>query len=244
MAAFPPVNITSIKSVIPAYLYEEYNDDDALQAIFDAYNQMTQAYLDWFNTTPLAVYTSDNISGLLLDWIAQGIYGTVRPALPNGGNKDLGMYNTLAFNTGTYNEFEIIGPQVLYQTTDDVFKRILTWNFYKGDGFGFSVPWLKRRVMRFLLGADGTAPGIDNAYQISVTFGANNSVTIRILNGIRTVIGGALFNSNLFNTFGYDELATSFQRLAPLSEAAVFKAAVDGGILNLPFQYTYTVVVD
>ena len=40
--------------------------------------------------------------------------------------------------------------------TDDVFKRILTWHFYKGDGKNFSVRWLKRRIWRFLQGANGT----------------------------------------------------------------------------------------
>lgn len=244
MSDFPPTDITSIKKIIPAYLYDQYSDDDDLQAMFDAYNQMAQAYLDWFNTTPLAIYTNDNITGALLDWLANGIYGQERPALPNGGTRNVGPFNTYGFNDTPYDAFDIIGPQTLFVTTDDVFKRIITWNFFKGDGFYFDVLWLKRRVMRFLSGTNGTNPPIDNTYQVSVTFGVDNAITIRLLNGIRTPISGALFNTNAFNTSMFDELDTSFQQFTPLAFAAIFKAAVDAGVLNLPFQYTYTVVID
>ena len=241
---FPPLGPPYIKSILPAYLYEEYADDEDLQAFFAAYNSMAQVYLDWFNTTPLAVYTDPNISGLLLDWVAEGLYGQERPALPNGNTRNVGPFNTLGFNVGQFDEYEIIGPQTLFVTTDDVFKRIITWNFYKGDGLYFDVAWLKRRVMRFLLGINGTAPAIDNTYQVSVTFGVDNAITIRILNGLRTVTGGSLFDGGAFDSFGFNQINTRFQQFAPLAMAPIFKSAMDTGVLNRPFQYTYTVVIN
>ena len=76
-------------------------------------------------------------------------------------------------------------------TMDDVLKRSLTWHFYKGDGRYFDVRWLKRRVMRFLEGVDGTDQGTASTYDVSVVFAAGYSVTI---DAQRVNITGAIYH--------------------------------------------------
>lgn len=51
------------------------------------------------------------------------------------------------------------------------------------------------------------------------------------------------FNSLEFNTLPFNGLETVFQDYVPLEFAPVFKAAVDGGALQLPFQFTWIVTV-
>ncbi|EFS0967437.1 hypothetical protein HYB28_002684, partial [Salmonella enterica] len=51
---------------------------------------------------------------------------------------------------------------------DDYFKRILTWNFYKGDGSHFCINWFKRRLARFIHGANGIDPPVQSTFDISV----------------------------------------------------------------------------
>jgi hypothetical protein len=119
----------------------------------------------------------------------------------------------------------------------------MTWNFYKGDGRTFSVRWLKRRVMRFLTGANGTDPGVDNTYQISVTFGPSNDVTIRLVAGLREITAGAIYNRAGFNTQPFNGLRTVYTAYAPLLDGEIFKSAVDAGVLQMPFQFTWTVVI-
>ena len=240
--AFPPPGPTTVTKVIPAFLYQEYNDDDDLQAFFRAFNELSQEDVDWFVEVGLPLYPG--LSGGLLDRVAAGLYGMLRPALPTGRNRNVGPLNTWGPNALVVplNVEKKVGNQNFVATTDDVFKRILTWHFFKGDGKVFTVPWLKRRVMRFLFGAGGVDPGIDNTYPVSVTFGAGNEVDINLLNGKRTVVGGALPNRFGPNSFApLNSMRTTFASHPPLPLAATFKAAVDSGALELPFQFTYVV---
>ena len=166
----------------------------------------------------------------------------VRPSLSSGRNRDLGPLNTYGFNVLALNTRRSVGPQNVTITTDDIFKRIMTWNFYKGDGHEFNVRWLKRRIMRFLTGPDGSAPNVDQTYIISVTFGAEGSVSIRIANGSRIILGGALYNRFGFNAIAYNALRTQFvPGPNPLPYQAIFKEAVESGVLQLPFQYQFSV---
>jgi len=231
------------ETVIPSYLYIQYNDDDDLLAFVEAYNQTAQEFISWFASANLPVYTAVTIAGALLDWVALGLYGIARPVLPAAKSRDLGPFNTFMFNTLPPNGRKMIDPGTYYITTDDVFKRVITWNFYKGDGRTFNVRGLKRRVMRFLTGENGVDPGVDNTYQISVTFGVDSQATIRLVSGIRNVIGGALPNTFACNARPPNQLVTTWTQYAPLEYGEIFKAAVDGGALQLPFQYTWTVVI-
>lgn len=239
---FPPSGPTSLLKTINAYLYVQYNDDDDLQAFFAAYNTLTQQYVDWFNQINLPVYTSDTVTGALLDWVAQGLYtNAARPTLASGRNTNLGPLNTFQLNQIALNSFKVIGPSDLSVTSDDIYKRIITWNYYKGDGKQFNIRWLKRRIMRFLLGTNGTDINPNTTYQVSVTFGVNSEVSIRLINGFRNVVGGALLNRFQLNTKYLNELQTTFTNLVPLQNVAFLKEAIDSGALQLPFQFTYNV---
>jgi hypothetical protein len=240
---FPPEGPTTLKKVLPSYLYQEYNDDDNLQGFVAAQNEITQGDVDWFVNIGLPVYTNPLIVGPLLDLVALGIYGMTRPALPSGYNRNIGPYNTFLFNQLDFNQELIIGNQNYYATSDDIFKRILTWHLYKGDGKVFDVQWLKRRIMRFLFGVNGTDPPVDNTYPISVTFGVGGQVNISIGLGKRTVVGGAIYNMMDFNGAYFNELDTTFDPGPAIPSALILKSAIASGALELPFQFTYVVNV-
>jgi hypothetical protein len=236
---WPPAGPTTRLETLPSYLYKEYNDDDTLQAFVDAQNAATQAYVDWFNGINLPIYTG--LSDSLLDWVAQGLYGISRPTLSTGVRRCVGPLNTWPANTVGCNQFYFTTPNDVSATTDDVFKRIITWHFFKGDGKYFNVQWLKRRIMRFLFGANGTdfeGP----AYQISVTFGANSQLNITILAGRRTFEKGAMCNFFGCNQYGPDAISTGLVTFTLPPLAYVFQEAAQSGALEMPFQYSPPVV--
>lgn len=231
-----------IKDLTPvaSYLYQQYSYDDTTQYLtpfFDAYNKTSQDNLDRINNLNLPIYWG--LSGKLLDWVALSLYGFERPVLPKGSSRTLGLYNANEINNFSYNEEYIEAPQTFYETTDDIFKRIITWNFYKGDGQQFDIQWLKRRVVRFLVG--GANPKIDEHWQVSVTFPLPGEVLIGIRNGISLGEGGSLFN-----TFEFDQTPlntnTKLIPLIPTDLAPVLASAVNAGVLQLPVGFTYTVV--
>lgn len=231
--------------ILPSYLYSQYTGHDStqyLQPFFDAYNTTAQQYLDQINNLNLPIYTRSSISGDLLDWVALGIYGLKRPVIPQGYYKNKGEYNTTHLNEGNYNALKKLAPSAFYNVTDDIFKRCITWNFYKGDGYQFNIRWLKNRIARFLGGVNGTDPKIDNTYQISVTFAATDVVNINIKKGILTSKGGALLD-----TFELDQVPinnpTFFKAYIPTDLFPILQAAINAGVLQLPFQYTYNLTL-
>ncbi len=166
-----------------------------------------------------------------------------RPSLSSGKNRDVGPLNTWAYNAIGYNVRRLVGPSDVTVTSDDIFKRIMTWNFYKGDGRTFNIPWLKRRIMRFLLGANGSAPNIDSTDIVSVTFGPG-IISIRIAGGSRKILGGAIYNRFGYNRMAYNALVTQFiSGPTPLKNDGVLKEAIDSGVLQLPFQYQFVVTI-
>lgn len=217
---WPPPSPTTVQKVIPSYLYVQYNDDVNLQALVTAYNTLAQQYLDWFNQNPLGVYTNTLMTSPMgsfgfLDWVLEGLYGIYRPTLVFGSITSTGTPNTYEPDESPYapNAFITTGGVSFYTTSDDIFKRILTWHFFKGDGQQFTIPWLKRRIKRFLIGTNGTAPNIGETYQISVTFESSTAVVINIT-----------WSNNI-----------------TLSNAQIFQAAVASSVVELPFQFTWTV---
>ena len=210
-SSFPPSSPTCLTKVLPSYLYVQYNDDSDLQAFVAAYNSATQSYVSWFNNINLPIYTQ--LTGALLDWVAQGLYGFTRPSLPTGLTNAVGAINTIVTNTHPYNYSKRATYTSFYVTTDDVFQRILTWNFFKGDGFQFSIPWLKKRVMRFLYGTAGAPLAFQQTYDVSVTFPSLGHCTIHIA-----------------------PLSGQIPATAPY-----LKSAVVSGAVNLPFQYSFAV---
>ncbi len=253
IGTFPPSGPTGLTATLPSYLYQQYTDDDSLQAFVIAYNQLTQEYVDWFNSINLPCYTQPQIYGLLLDWVAGGIYGIKRPVLSSGRPLVVGPYNTSYYNQpgAAYNIVEHVGPLNVAVTSDDVFKRIITWHFYKGDGKYMDVRWLKRRVARFLFGANGTDYE-GNTYQISVLFGDDGELNITILSGIRTMQMAAVFNyvpgivgsGSYYNrqANAYNSIASTFAAYAVPAMAVIFQEAVNTGALEMPFQFSPVIV--
>jgi hypothetical protein len=162
-----------IDKIIPSYPFVQYNDDPNIVAFFEAYNEIAQEYLDSLNGLNLPCWTSPTIIGDLLDWIALGIYGQERPLLQVSEDAIArGAYNTIEYNTIAYARMKNYVPGSASYVPDDYFKRILTWNFYKGDGLHFCIDWLKRRVARFIHGANGIDPPLQSTYDVSVTVDA------------------------------------------------------------------------
>jgi hypothetical protein len=208
-------------TTINSYLYQQYNDDDDLQALVDAYNQATQVYVTWFATIGLPIYTA--LSGPLLDWCAEGIYGLTRTSLASPASLALGPFNTETFGSDVFNGYTP-SARVVYALTDDLFQRILTWDFYKGDGKRFTLPWLKRRIMRFLLGVNGTDP---QPWLPGFQVGAEttNAISVVVVSHVLTVTI-------------YESLLSVYAEITP-AVLSVFQTAFLGGALELPLQYTY-----
>lgn len=230
-----------LEKIIPSFLYAQYSDDVDLQGFVKAQNKLAQEYLDWFNSFLLPIYTRDDISGDLLDWVGEGLYGVTRPALQESTGAFIGAVNTFLVNDLDANGARLIGESSASFLNDDFYKRVITWCFYKGDGTQFTVKWLKKRVQRFLFGVNGQNLEDDQTYRVSVTFGANDEVTITIPKGIRTLEAGALpntFDSNSQEALGYK---TSYTVYPPIPDVELLQLAIDQGILPLPFQYTFKV---
>jgi hypothetical protein len=246
--AWPPSGPTTLQTLIPSYLYKQYDDDDDLQAMFMSFNSFAQLYVTWFATVMLPVIANNpNVNGALLDWVAFGLYGFLRPVLPsNFITLDIGTFNTYALDTLAFNEFDHIGPSQFYSVNDDLFCRILIWHLLKGDGKLFSIRWLKRRIIRFLTGTNGGLGNVDNSYQVSVTFGAGNQVNINLQTvHFISAKAGAIFDASAFDTFAFNELSQVQVYTTPQSPyVQAFKAAVISGVLELPFQFTYVVNIN
>lgn len=213
IATFPPTG-PALTSIIPAYVYEQYYDDANIQSFIGAYNSMATTYLTWFNNINLPIYTGSQISGSLLDWVAQGLYGIARPTLALvKPSTSLGPFNTYTLDSILFNAGIANSTAIVLTATDDIFKRIITWSLYKADGKIFSVKWLKRRIMRFLAGVNGT-DYTGPTYQASVKFSAGNVINITLTSGP-----------------------------VELTAAAIFQVALLSGVLPIPFKYTPTVTI-
>lgn len=156
MGAIESFSTLPLQDVIYSYLYLQYSDDQDLQAFVASQNSLAQGYLDWFNSTPLGLYTSPNINGPLLDWIGNGVYGISRPVLSNQSSSMIAGYNSAAYNTVPYNGGTFTSSGSATLASDDIYKRAMTWDLYRGDGQVFTMGWLKNRVNRFLNGVNGT----------------------------------------------------------------------------------------
>lgn len=256
-----PVGIGSVgfaPRIIPSYAYQQYADDDDVRAFVRAFNELAQSYLDWDNAANLPIY--QGLYGAFLDWVALGLYGQRRPSLPYGVEAVDGPLNTWVPNSIVPNaithparvvgEIEIsfaVGVSPIggfvdpgtenFATSDDTFKRVMTWNYLKGDGRAFNVRWLKRRVERFLTGTDGRDPGINQTYDVSVVFGRGNLVNIILVGGPITVERRAIPNGMRLNSVTPNGTVIAYAS----ARGRLLRAAVQTGALQLPFQYRYAV---
>jgi len=226
-----------LQQVIPSYLYNEYSDDESLQAFVASFNSLSQGYLDWFLQTPLSVYTSPNIAGPLLDWIGQGIYGIPRPVISTLTTRSYGSYNTVPYNTLAYNGRKRVQSGTAEVASDDLYKRVLTWHLYLGDGRQMSLQWLRRRVARFIFGANGEDIPVDFLPQISLQ---------RAPIGFSAAFGQPPYNTQAYlshkarNTLS----ARSIQIGVPAGQVSQdFQILLNEGYLALPFQVKFSVVI-
>jgi hypothetical protein len=176
---FPPEGPTTTQQQIPSYLYQQYQDDDALQAFVQAQNVLQQDWLNWFNQINLPVYVS--LSGALLDWVGQGLYGYPRPTLSFTNTIDQGGYGTSPYGFLPYGAATEISTTTFIPVNDDIYKRLLTWHLFKGDGFQFTARWLKQRIHRFLNGVNGFLAVNDSTEDVSLTY-SGTSITATIAN--------------------------------------------------------------
>ena len=226
-----PDSSTNVLKTIPSYLYFQYIDDENIPALIQSYNALTQEYVDWFNSINLPIYT--DLEGALLDWVGQGVYGLIRPRIqtssiaaiygPIGGSYYHGpaVSGPIPNMVPAIDTFQVDTDSVNYDTPDDIYKRILTWWFYKGDGFVFSIPWLKTRIVRFLHGTDGK----DGNYVASLQqFSEDVSVQFLTTSPVPTC------QINIYNSSG-DPVAQYLE------------AAIENQVLALPFRFVYSVAL-
>ena len=236
-APFPPSETPCLQKTIPAYPYKEYDDDDDIQAMFYAYNVLAQIYVDWFNTINLPIYTG--LSGALLDWVAQGLYGKSRPTLYSNTPYAIGPINTYSINAEGIDNGALVNRIInLTVTSDDIFKRIITWHFFKGDGRQISIPWLKRRVARFLYGADGSdfpRP----TQNISVIIGPS-SCQITIINSLVRVNTSNGPNGCTINAMSINGGILTSTPFGVPAAAPIFVEAVNSGALETMAQLNMT----
>jgi hypothetical protein len=224
-----------LSSIVKSYLYQQYFDDADLASFFSAYNSLAQGYLDWFNDTPLGVYTNLNINGPLLDWVGQGIYGINRPVLSTLTLQQAGAYNSMPYSEVAYNRQPVNQSGTTQVVNDDIYKRVLTWHAYLGDGRQMSIEWVRRRVARFLWGINGTDVPVDDTW------------LVRIAPPSAASPGG--YNSAPYDTTAYNATsraqylgARALQISIPNTPvSAQFVALLEQGYLVLPFQVRFTV---
>lgn len=217
---------------IGAYPFRQYADDPNITVWFDMFNAAAQTYLDWFSGTTgegayLACY--QGLSGQVLQWVAAGLYGqSYYNALSSPVSGAIGPLNTTPLNTNPLNAFTP-PSETSYTITDDVFKRILTWNFFKGDGRRFCIRWLKRRVMRFLVGTNGIDP---EPWNSGFVVGAENTSAISVEFSGQTC------------TVAINQIALSqMVQLAP-NIIQIFEAAfLAPGVLEKPIEWNYAVSI-
>lgn len=206
---------TTATKTIPSYLYWQYQGDPNLQAFIDAYNLETQSVIDWFNTINLPIYTK--LTGDLLDWVGVGLYGYPRPIIGSS------VITSVTGQTSSYPitdlptaDIKEAVSQTTYTIPDDIYKRMLTWFFYKGDGEIFSVTWLKRRIYRFLYGINGTDAIGPFTPTISVTF-TESSI--------------------------YPATCNITVTSAPAAVAPYLEIFINSGFAGLPFRFNYVATI-
>lgn len=229
----------NITSTIKSYPYTQYSDDQDVSAFFAAYNELSQENLDTINGYQLPIYSTQ--SGALLDWAASSIYGVFRPSLSSGGPLTIGPYDTFGFNDAGFDSFRLVNSSSNFIADDLTYQRIIQWNTFKGDGYHFTIRWLKRRVERFLTG--NIFP--DQTYDVNVSFTSETGVLISISESNQTLIGGAFYNTQTFGGLNaaFNQVKTIGSNRAPTPQAAALQAAINSGVLTLPFQYNFTVQI-
>lgn len=231
-----------LNEIIKSYLYTQYNDDDDIRAFVTAYNAMAQDIYSWMLNANLPIFVDGYNAGDQLRWIARGIYGVKPPVLVSGKQTIYGSFNAMLFNQLPFNGRKVVNQSEQVVVSDDLFKRIMTWNFYKGDGFNFTIPWLKRRIMRFLTGIDGVDVVNDQRWSISVLF-SGSGASISVVKGYRKLTSSSLYNTYTFNSRAFNQKTSVLIKSTNYEYASLFKQAFDSGLLHMPFYQPVSVTI-
>jgi hypothetical protein len=222
-----------IQAVIPSYLYAQYNDDENLQAFVSTFNAMAQGYLQFAIQNNPGVYTNANISGPFLDFVGSQLYGIQRPSTGTLAITKRGAWGSVPYLSLPYGYMKVVESGSASLVSDDIYKRVLTWFLYLGDGKQMSVPWLKRRIARFLFGADGGDVNVDTYFQVSVY-----QPSLPPIGGYGTAAYASMAyaNENIETT----KANHNYVVVIPSSvTAGIFQELVASGVLPLPFQIRF-----
>ena len=226
-----------LQTVVPAYLYAQYSDDANMQAFVGAFNGLAQGYLDWFNQNPLGVYTNPNMTGQFLDWVGTELYGIPRQVTGSESVSPVGYYGSSAYTELPYADLEVNYSGSSQAVSDDIYKRFLTWNLYLGDGKQMSIPWLIRRIARFLYGVNGA--------DISASEFQNVVISIPKLSP-QGAYGTDFYSGAYYSGLDADQQPAKHSYLItipPSSTANAFAALVAAGIIQLPFQINFSISI-
>lgn len=235
---FPPNGPSGMQNALLAYLYQQYSDDNDLQGFVLAYNIYVQLFINWFNTINLPIYTA--LSGALLDWVAQGLYGIIRPTLFSDVPQAIGPLATTELATIALAMLELENNiSNVAVTSDDIFKRIITWHFYKGDGKNISTSWIRARITRFMFGVNGA--DFQGPFPTLSIQWTENQLSITIVSDWSTcTYSGALMSGPLADA-PFAAFAGVDNSQAVPAAAPQFMEAVETGALEMPVQYSTTV---
>ena len=224
-----------IQNVPRAYPYDQYSDDPNVSAFFTAYTQIAQGYLQWYNQNCLGLYTGQ--SGPLLDWIGPNLYGLPRPVVGTQSQTQQGAIGTFASGTQAIGINKITRNDTAQSVSDDIYKRYLTMWLYMGDGKQMSIDWIRRRVARFLFGANGSDIPVQDIQQVSVAIplmprrGAIGTFAIGT-QAIAVLPAQTKYAVHALNIgIPSGNVSTQFQLL------------FNAGLLPLPFQINFTVSI-
>ena len=224
-----------LPAVVPAYVYVQYNDDPYVTAFFTAYNELAQGYLNWFNETPLPVWTSPNVSGSLLDFIGTNLYNTPRPVISSESSSSSGAMATDPMATQAMASFILNTSGTAQPADDDLYKRTLTWIHYKGDGFQATIEWLRRRIARFLYGANGG--DIDVGLITNVSISATGSLSQMAMDSL--AMNAQAMNSARVSNVNLRGIL--YVSIPPTTVSQYFIDLFTAGYLPAPFQMTYKI---
>jgi len=226
-----------IQAVIPSYLYAQYNDDENLQSFVSTFNAMAQGYLQFAIQNNPGVYTNVNISGPFLDFVGSQLYGIQRPATGTLTITKRGAWGSVPYLSLPYGYMRVVESGSASLVSDDIYKRVLTWFLYLGDGKQMSVQWIKRRIARFLFGADGGDVNVDTYFQVSVY---QPSLPPTGAYGTVAYARVAYANENIKTAIAKHNYAVDIPSSVT---ASIFQDLVASGVLPLPFQIRFSIVL-
>ncbi|WP_196424728.1 hypothetical protein [Commensalibacter melissae] len=195
-------NIPPYTHKLYMYLYLQWKEDDNLDAFVKVHNETTDKYLDEIRKLNIPNYKTKN--GKFLDYVAKNLYGISRKPLLNAQTiVEMGI-NIDDPNTISPNDAKILSNSFRHEITDIEFRKIIEWNVYREDGFHFTIPWLKRRLSRFLSYSSGDM----DMNSISIV-AENRKITIRLLNDLqkspyRELLKGVLLNKTINLPFMFE----------------------------------------